>query len=347
MRFKNKLIAILADTHFGVHQNSEVWHKIALDFASNFKKELIKSGIQDIVILGDIFHNRNEISVNTIHIVNEIFKIWKEFNIIIIPGNHDAYYKDRADVHSLGLLGGWENITVFSEPASIMAFDKQISFCPWAADYTQLPYSDIIFGHFAINNFKIMTDKLCDNGIESNDILKYGTFIITGHFHATDIRKYNKGTIMYVGCPYEMYWSDYGDDKGYYILDLYTLKYEFISNKNSPKHKKLKLSELIAAGKMPDHWESEIYNNIISFEVDKNIDADKLNKICTVLYSLKPLSFKLDYNIMTENISDSLVNASIDGIDIPASINEFVQLLDISNKEEVINYTIDLYNSCI
>jgi len=346
MKINNKLIAILADTHFGVHQNSEMWHQISLNFAENFKRDLIKKGINDIIFLGDIFHNRNEISVNTIHVVNEIFKMWKEFNIIIIPGNHDTYYKDRADVNSLGLLDGWENITVFSEPSSITAFGKQISFCPWAADHTKLPYSDILFGHFAINNFKIMHDKLCDNGIESTDILKYAKLIITGHFHATDIRKYNNGTIMYVGCPYEMNWGDYGDDKGYYTLDLDTLKYEFISNKISPKHKKLKLSEMITAGKIPDHWESEIYNNIISFEIDKNIDTDKLGKMCTVLNSMHPLSFKVNYNIM-DNITDSLMSASINGVDIPTSIREFVQLLDIPNKEEVTDYTIDLYNNCV
>lgn len=344
MKFKNKLIAILADPHFGVHQNSEVWHRVALNFAEHFKKELIKKGIQDIVIPGDVFHNRNEISVNTIHVVNEIFKMWKEFNIIIIPGNHDAYYKDRADVHSLGLLGGWENITVFSEPASITAFGKQISFCPWSADYTKLPYSDILFGHFAINNFKIIPDKLCDNGIESTDILKYAKMIISGHFHATDIRKYNNGTIMYVGCPYEMNWGDYGDDKGYYILDLDTRNYEFISNKISPKHKKLKLSEMITAGKIPDHWGSELYNNIVSFEVDRHIEPEKLNILCSKLQSMQPLSFKVEYNV-SDSTTNELLSANINGIDIPASIIEFVQLLDIDNKQEVIDYTIDLYNN--
>ena len=346
MKFKNKLIAILADTHFGVHQNSETWHQVAKDFAVNFKKDLIKRGIQDIVIPGDIFHNRNEISVNTIHVVNEIFNIWKEFNIFIIPGNHDTYYKDRADVHSLGLLNGWDNIFVFSEPTSITAFDKQISFCPWAGDYTKLPYSDILFGHFAINNFELTSNIICDNGIESSDILKYAKFVITGHFHATDIRKYDNGTIMYIGCPYEMYWGDYGDDKGYYIFNLETMEYEFIINKLSPRHKKLKLSEMVVAGKIPDYWESEIYNNIVSFEIDRIIDTNKLSILCTKLQSMGPMSFKVNHNI-ADNLTAPGASLSIDGIDIQSSIREFIELLDIPNKKDVMEYTIDLYNNCI
>ena len=34
------------------------------------------------------------------------------------------------------------------------------------------------------------------------------------------------------------------------------------------------------------------------------------------------------------------------GVDIPQAIREFVNLLDIEDKEPVINYTIDLYEKC-
>jgi len=344
MKFRKPLVAVVSDTHFGIHQNSEVWHRTAMQFTENLKKELIKRGIQDIVIAGDIHHNRNEISVSTIHVVNEIFKSLKDFNIIIIPGNHDAYYKDRSDVHSLGMLDGWENIHVFSEPTSIMAFGRQISFCPWSSDFTKLPYSDIIFGHFAINNFKMVSGKTCDNGIESNDILKYGKLIMSGHFHASEIRKYSTGTIVYIGCPYEQDWGNYGDDKGFFTLDLNTMNYEFIVNNVTPKHKKLKLTELISAGEIPKYWSSEIYNNIVSFEVDRHIEPEKLTILCSKLQSMQPLSFKVDYNV-SDNTTNELLSANINGIDIPTSIIEFVQLLDIDNKQEVIDYTIELYNN--
>ena len=105
--FKQSKIAVVSDLHFGVHQNNQTWHTIAIDFAKWFKKQLIKNKIQDIVICGDINNDRNEISVNTMHVVNQIFKLWKDFNIKIIIGNHDAYYKDRCDVNSLSMFAEW------------------------------------------------------------------------------------------------------------------------------------------------------------------------------------------------------------------------------------------------
>jgi metallophosphoesterase superfamily enzyme len=101
MSFKNNKIALVSDLHFGVHQGNHMWLDISLEFAKWFRDELIKKDIKDIMICGDINNDRNEISVNTMSVVTKIFKIWKDFNIKIIIGNHDAYYKDRCDVHSL------------------------------------------------------------------------------------------------------------------------------------------------------------------------------------------------------------------------------------------------------
>lgn len=344
MKIIQPKVACISDIHFGVHQNSDVWHKIGLDFAKWFKQQLIKENIKDIIIAGDVFHNRNEISVNTLHMVNEVFNIWQDFNIIILTGNHDVFYKDRTDVHSLGLLNGWDNITVIDTPTQISVFNKLIGFCPWAADFTKMKKSDILFGHFEINNFKVTPLKMCEHGVNSLDILEYSKLVISGHFHYTEARKYDKGTILYLGCPYEMYWGDYGDTKGFYILDINNLEFKFIENNISPKHKKIKLTELIEAGGIPSYWEKNIHNNIISFVVDKNIDPDKISVINTKLQSYKPLTYKIDYEI--NNNLGEIVNVDLNGIDIPNSINEFVDLLEnVKYKQETINYIIDLYNS--
>ena len=37
-------------------------------------------------------------------------------------------------------------------------------------------------------------------------------------------------------------------------------------------------------------------------------------------------------------------NVDLSGVDITHAIEEFVRLLDINNKKEVIDYTIDLFN---
>ena len=63
---------------------------------------------RDILILeGDIFHSRESINVR---IQNEAFDIFKQLSkkfkrgIYIIIGNHDVYYKDKNEIHSLKSL---------------------------------------------------------------------------------------------------------------------------------------------------------------------------------------------------------------------------------------------------
>ena len=68
-----------------------MWHQISIDWATWLKTEMIDKGITDLIIPGDLFHYRDEIAVNTIHVVTQILKIWKDFNIVLLVGNPVSY----------------------------------------------------------------------------------------------------------------------------------------------------------------------------------------------------------------------------------------------------------------
>ena len=220
IKFRDNPICCISDIHIGVHQNGGIWHRIVLEWARWLDKQLQKKKIQDIVICGDLFHYRDEIAVNTIHIVTEFFNIFKKYNIVIIVGNHDAYYKDRSDVNSLSILSGWENITVVSEIATTPAYGRKLTFCPWGVKTEDIPVSDIIFGHFEIENFKFNFAKVCSKGTRVKDLLAKCPNIITGHFHIKQKRQYDEGQVVYLGNPFEMDFGDVDDQKGYHILDI-------------------------------------------------------------------------------------------------------------------------------
>ncbi len=76
IKLKNSEVGIFSDPHYGVHRNSEVWHKIALDHAKWTAQQFKERGIQDIIIPGDIFHDRNDIAVNTLHVATDTFDIF-------------------------------------------------------------------------------------------------------------------------------------------------------------------------------------------------------------------------------------------------------------------------------
>lgn len=329
--------AIFSDLHLGLHQNSSVWHKIANEWSDWFIEELNKKNIKKILFLGDYFHNRSDISVNTLHVASDITDKFKDFEMIMLVGNHCSFFKDKADVHSLSIFRGYSNIEIVDKPKMFEFGGKNVFFCPWGTEYKDIPKCDILMGHFEIQTFKMNTYKLCEHGFTAQMLGKKAPLIFSGHFHLRDERKYNGYDINYVGNPFEMDFGDTESSKGYYIINFDTLKYDFFENNISPKHKKIKLSEY-------DKCKENIKNNIVKIIVDKNIESDDLEKYSTNIQSLTPLSLSFDntiaFNPVLEELDDEF---DLSGIDMEKAITDFVNLLDIDNKEDVVKYTIELY----
>ena len=347
MRLKQKRVCCISDIHIGVHQNSSMWHDISLQWAKWLSGELKNKGIKDIIISGDFFHYRDEISVNTIHVASKILQMWSEFNIIVLVGNHDAYYKERSDVNSLSLFKYNKNVTVIDTVTTLEQYNRKLTFAPWATEPEDIQESDIVFGHFEINSFRMAVGKVCDSGLNVKSLLDKAPLIISGHFHLRDERVYDNGKVLYLGNPYQMDFGDRESTKGYYILDIDTASYEFYHNTVSPTHKKIRLSELIKHDGITDELRDLFKNNIIRLIFDKNISPDEVDVLLKVLISLGSLMMTVDY----ENTFNSLSFADempgdLSGVDILTAIKEFVEMLDIDEKEIITKQTIDLYNSC-
>lgn len=325
-----------------------MWHDTTLKWATWLKKELSSKGVTDIIIPGDLFHYRDEIAVNTIHVVTKVLNIWKSFNILILVGNHDAYYKDKSDVNSLSIISGWENITVISEPTQIECFNRKFMICPWGTEVKDMEKSDIIFGHFEIQSFKFNQHKICEEGINSSELLKRAPLVITGHFHLREERKYKKGTILYVGNPFQMDFGDVYSTKGYYILDLVTSDYTFYENDISPTHQKIKLSELVELKTINKQVRDIFCNNIVKLIVDLNVASDDMDILLKKFLELEAKSITVDYDVNFDKFGlDEGQETDLSGVDISIAIEEFVNLLeDVPNKQEIIEYTVELYNKC-
>ena len=344
--FKEKICCV-GDIHLGVHQASSMWHTISLNFARWLRKELKEQNIKDIIITGDVLDDRNEIAVTTLHYLPQFFRILDDFNIIILVGNHDAYYKDNSTVHSLSILKSRKNITVVDKPIVQNVFDKTIGFCPWGTPISQVPKCDILIGHFEIQNFNFNTTKICEFGIQSNDLLSKSKLILSGHFHKRQHRKYSNGEIIYTGNPFQMDFNDIQDQKGFYILDLSEkhVKYEFIENNISPIHVKVNLSHLEKLKKLAKDkgWS----NLAIKIIIDKDIKTNLLDKIIASINFEAPFSLTTDY-LNKFNIGDNIILTNeLGDLKIKDCIIEYIESLDIDNKEDVIKKTVHLYNQFI
>jgi len=347
MKIHKNRVAVISDIHLGLHQSNNMWHDISLNYAVWLKQILMENGIRDILILGDIIDNRNEVAVPTLHILYKFFKVLEDFNIIIITGNHDCYYSKRSDVHSIGTLNDWPNIEVIDKILTVNMFGKTLTFCPWNTQTEEIPKSDIIFGHFEINTFKTNGRHICDHGIDAIKLLEKAPLILTGHFHCTEERNYKTGKILYTGSPYQQSWGEYGDPKGIYLLDLHEGSLEFIVNDKSPKHIKIRLSELLAVGKITDSVKKEFAGNIINFIIDAEAEQKVIDTLLSKFYILGPLSVKTENLLAQVNIISADEEISFEGIDIKQDIAAFVNSLESGNKTELNNYLMEVYDKCM
>lgn len=345
IKLRGTEVGIFSDPHYGVHRNSEVWHKIALEHAKWAVQQFKQRGIQDIIIPGDIFHDRNDIAVNTLHIVTDIFDILRDFNVIITVGNHDAYYRDNSSVNSVSILRGWSNITVIDTLQVVDFYGKKVALCPWGQNIEEIPACDLIIGHFEINSFKMNTYKVCTHGLKASDLVRRAKLVISGHFHHRDERKYNEGTILYVGSPYQQDWGDFGTFKGLHILDITTLEYSFIENDISPKYVKLQYSDLVSGTYTPDTLKKVINGNIVKFIVDQLLEPAVVDTVVRKLVAIKPVEFTIEHDLTQQskiNIEEA-ANKEFN-ISVEKSIEEFIDLMDIKDKPSVKKYITELYH---
>jgi len=347
INFSSNKVACISDLHLGVHQDSAVWHDIAINFAHWLNNTLRDKNINDIIIAGDIFHNRHEIGVNTIHATHKFFDILKDYNIIAITGNHDCFYKDKSDVNSISILNN-KNITVYQDLRTYFINNKSFTFCPWGTTLDSIPKSDVVIGHFEITNFKMNQHKICDHGFDTEKLIDKGKIIITGHFHYREHRKYsNNRSILYLGSPYELDFGDRDQVKGISILDTDTLEIELIENNITPKHKKVKISELTDGSVKLEDLSLIVSNNFIDLSIDKNLNSQALDLILSKFNQCKPLHVRTNFNIF-ENIQLSATDMENFSFDIESSLHEFVNLLETKvNKKDILDKCLDLYKQSL
>lgn len=317
-------VAIFSDLHLGIYGNSYEWHKIALFWANWISKELKKKKIKDIFFLGDFFHNRSEISVQTIHVAAEVLSHFSDFNIIMIVGNHDAYYKNRSDVHSLAFLKGFSNITIVDETLKGTAYGKTLEFIPWNSEIDEEP-ADYLFGHFEIQSFKMNNFKVCDHGLSPSKLIDKSDNIFSGHFHNRNEKKYSNGSIRYVGNTFPMDFADVDNQKGYYILDVETNELEFFPNTVSPKYKKILVS------KIKEVKEEDIKTNIVKLVIDVELTEAKVEKVKAYLGKFRPYQLTVEYAFSTRS---NEVSEDIETFDMGQMFDEFIGQLKMEEDKE-------------
>ena len=229
-------LAIITDTHFGARKGSKYLHDYFELFYKNvFFPKLEEYNIDTIIHMGDVFDSRKAIDLQTLEWSNRVvFEPLQKYKVYASIGNHDAYYKNTNFVNSPELLltshSNWE---IYSNPKEIKVDGLGILLLPWITteNYNETlnaiksSKSKVAMGHLELNGFRATRGHMMEDGMDVNVFDKFNC-VFSGHFHTRS----NDGKIFYLGNPYEMFWNDVNDKRGFHIFDTETLELTEINN---------------------------------------------------------------------------------------------------------------------
>ena len=229
-------IAIITDTHFGARKGSKHLHDYFELFYKNiFFPSLEEYEIDTVVHMGDIFDSRKSMDYQSLDWANKVvFDPLKKYKVHAITGNHDCYYKNTNDINSPELLlTDYPNIKTYSTAKEIKLGKSKVLLLPWinSENYSESKKiiekttSRVVMGHLELNGFRATRGHMMETGMDINIFDKFEK-VFSGHFHTRS----ENGKIFYLGNPYEMFWNDVNDPRGFTIFDTETLTHTPIDN---------------------------------------------------------------------------------------------------------------------
>ena len=236
------LVAIITDSHFGASKGAEYLHNHFEKFYSEvFFPTLKARGVETVLHLGDAFDSRKSIEYNSLQWTKRVvFDPLKEYDVHMVVGNHDCYFKSTNKTNSPDLLlQDYDNVKTYSEPTEITIDGEKILMLPWICDENvtrtkkMITNSDAKYamGHLELSGFEAYRGHKFedDKGLVSPKVFKKFDTVLSGHFHTRS----DDGHIYYMGNPYEMYWNDVNDTRGFVLFDTETGEIEYVNNPNT------------------------------------------------------------------------------------------------------------------
>ena len=316
--------ALITDQHLdGRKGNINFWNYFQKFYDNIFFPTLEKEGISTIIDLGDTFDNRKSMDFNTFNRVNEnYFKRLKNYNVHMILGNHCTYYKNTNKINSPELLlEQYKNINIYASPEEITLGSKKFLLMPWinkenkeeCLELIANSQADIMCGHLECHGFEVTPGMKFEGGFKVSDFKNFKR-VWSGHFH----HKSKHGNVQYLGNPYQMFWNDYKDTRGFHIYDTESDKLKYIKN--------------------PYEIFEKIFYDDASVDYNKQDVSDYKDKFIKLI-----VEEKRDYQ-MFETLVDRLYNVGVHDVKI---VETLVDTEDLDDVELNIKDTLTLLSEYI
>ena len=281
-------VCIISDQHFGARKGSKFLHDYFKKFYNEvFFPYLKENDIKVVIDMGDTFDNRRNIDLWSLEWAKEnYYNKLRDLGITVhtIVGNHTAYYKNTNTVNSVNLLlSEYKNVIVYSEATEVKLDKLKVLFIPWINQENDQTTRKLIkktsckcvMGHLELNGFRAHRGHVMEDGMGCELFEKFER-VYSGHYHTRS----DNGKIFYLGNPYEMFWNDVNDTRGFHIFDTDTVEHTPINNP-------FKLFYNIYYEDTPHQMfdAAEYENKIVKIIVRKKSNIKSFEKFVDKLYS--------------------------------------------------------------
>jgi len=343
-------IAIITDTHFGARNDNNNFNEYFYKFyEEQFFPYLKEHNIKDCIHLGDIMDRRKYVSYRIAKDFREKFILpfsQLGVNLHVLVGNHDTYFKNTNEVNSVEELIGnrYNNIKIYPEAEEVTFDGLNVLFLPWinATNHAstmsaiEKSKSEMCMGHLEIAGFEMMKGMKNEHGINKSIFAKFDT-VFSGHFH----HKSDDGHIYYLGSPYEFYWNDCDDRKGFHILDTESRSLDRIINPRTI-HKKIYYDD--TQNDYKSHDLEQYRDNYVKVIVVNKKDLYQFDQFIDRLLKADSHEVKIieDFSDLDANtVSDDIVENTQDTLTL---LNMYIDELDVTlDKSRLKNTQRELY----
>ena len=323
-------IALITDQHLDGRKGSvafwNFWQKF---YDEIFFPTLKKEGITTVIDLGDTFDSRKSMDYNTFNRITEnYFKPLKDYTVHMILGNHCTYYKNTNDINSPELLlEQYKNITIYSKPDEITLGSKKFLMMPWinsgnrsdSVEVMQNSTADIMCGHLECDGFEVTPGMKFDGGFKVSDFKNFKR-VWSGHFH----HRSKRGNVQYLGNPYQMYWNDYKDTRGFHIYDTETDRLRFVEN---PFEIFEKVYYNDIESDYNQHSVSDYRDKFIKLIVEEKRDYQMFETLVDRLYNVGAHDVKIVETLVD---ADNIEDADLETKDTMTLLNEYIDEVEIA-----------------
>ena len=327
-------VALINDTHYGARKGSKLFHDYFELFYKNvFFPTLEQYGINTVIHMGEAFDSRKSIDYQSLEWAKRVvFEPLKNYRVHMVVGNHDSYYKNTNNTNSPQLLlKDYPNIQTYSSPTEIKVGNLDILLLPWicmeneekSLKMIKKTKAKVAMGHLELHGFRINRQIIMEHGLEANLFSNFKK-VFSGHYHTRS----DNGTVFYTGNPYEIYWTDVNDTRGFTVFDTETLEHTYINNPYKMFH-----NIYYEDTDYQTFDISEYENKIVKVIVRKKSDTKEFEKFIDKLYASNIAELSIVENF---DVQESVEFETFESEDTISILNRYIREAEISLDKSVI-----------